>query len=181
MAPLTATARRSTPPNSAPASQKLLPFTPLLTRTPAARSSTPSRLLSTCLHKEKRRATAEGQDAPGQHAPVESPARLGSYLMRTAVSPLGRLRGRRCWAALGLPRRAPQTALWRPEAASRPPGRRLSVGIGPIAMGQGLAGRGAASGPAIVAGKRSGRAITQVKAKPRASRGMRNNSGLRQA
>ena len=43
--------------------------------------------------------------------------------------------------------------------------RRLSVGIGPIAMGQGLAGRGAASGPAIVAGKRSGRAITQAKAK----------------
>ena len=40
--------------------------------------------------------------------------------------------------------------------------RRLSVGIGPIAMGQGLAGRGAASGPAIVAGKRSGRAITQA-------------------
>ena len=32
-------------------------------------------------------------------------------------------------------------------------------------MGQGLAGRGAASGPAIVAGKRSGRAITQAKAK----------------
>ena len=113
--------------------------------------------------RRKRRTTAEGQGIPEQHARAEWPARLGSYLTRTAISPLGRLRGRRCWAALGLQLRAPQTALWRPEAASRLPGRRLSVGIGPIAMGQGLAGRGAASGPAIVAGKRSGRAITQAK------------------
>ena len=48
-------------------------------------------------------------------------------------------------------------------------------------MGPGLAGRGAASGPAIVAGKRSGRAITQAKGQAKGQRHAKHLWGPRKA
>ena len=115
--------------------------------------------------RRKRRATAEGQNIPERHATAESPARPHSYLVRTTVTPLEQRSAVRCWAALGLPRRAPQTALLRPEAAAWPPLACQPVEIASIAMDEGLVVHGAACGPASVARKRSGRAM--ARARPR--------------
>ena len=64
---------------SAPSSQKLIPFTHLLTRTPTARSSARARLLSTCLQKEKKARNCRGPDQP---RPVE----LGEQQQRAALT-----------------------------------------------------------------------------------------------
>ena len=50
-----------------------------------------------------------------------------------------------------------------PGAASRPSGRRLSVWIDLIAMGQALPGHGPASGPASGARKRSGHTLERTR------------------
>ena len=126
-------------------------------------------LLLTCQPRGwKRRSTSEGHNSPQRHAPVESPGRPGSHLMRTAALHLGQTRGTRCWAALGLQRRAPQTPSVGPEAVMWPPLPCRSVEMASIVIGQGLAGHGAPSGPASVASKRSGRHI--LRAKPRQQR-----------
>ena len=121
-------------------------------------------LLLTCQPRGwKRRSTSEGHNSPQRHAPVESPGRPGSHLMRTAALHLGQTRGTRCWAALGLQRRAPQTPSVGPEAAIWPSLTCRSVEMASIVIGQGLAGHGAAARPASVASKRSGRHILQAK------------------
>ena len=135
------------------------PFSPLSSRTHGARSCARTRLLSTCLQKEKKAHSCGG---PAQPSPVdlgERRARAGFYPVRPAIPPLRKPWGTRRWAALGHQVRAPQTALLGPWAAAWPSGLRLSVGIAPIAMGGGLAGHGAASRPSSGSGKRSGRGI----------------------
>ena len=78
---------------------------------------------------------------------------------------MGQLGATRSWAALGLPRRAPQRPSLGPEAASRPSLCNRQVEIALKAIDQGLAGHAAASAPASVAMKRSGRAM--ARARPR--------------
>ena len=68
---LTARAGRRTPPGSAPASRKLVPFDLLSTRTAAACSCARARLLSTCLAEEKRRSTSEGKKVSKTYAAAE--------------------------------------------------------------------------------------------------------------
>ena len=92
-------------------------------------------------------------------------AKGGSYLVRTAVPPLARRPGIQDWPALGHQVRAPQRPSLGPEAASRPSLCYRQVGIALKAMDEGLAGHAAASGPASVARKRSGRTI--ARARPR--------------
>ena len=72
---LTARARRRTPPGSAPASRKLVPFDLLSTRTAAACSCARARLLSTCLPEEKRRSTSEGKNVSKPYAAAERAVR----------------------------------------------------------------------------------------------------------
>jgi hypothetical protein len=153
-----ARARRRTPPGSAPASRKLVPFDLLSIRTAAACSCAHARLLSTTCQRRK------GAEVQVQKTPENpTPPRRGQC-GRLVPDENCRQSLAGAWRAafLGCPRpptRSPRTALCGPGAASRPSVRRLSVWIDLIGMGQALAGHGPASGPASGARKRSGRTL----------------------
>ena len=79
-----------------------------------------SQPLPTCLHKGEKALDFEGPVQPSAARLSERLAKAGLDVLTTGVWLLGRLRGTRCWPALGLQRRAPEPPVWTAEASTWP-------------------------------------------------------------
>ena len=96
---LAAPARRRTPPRCAPASRKLFGRTSIATRVPAARYLARHEFPPPACTRGKG-ARLRGASASQCRLFSERLARAGSSLLMTAIPPLGRAWGTRCWPAL---------------------------------------------------------------------------------